>query len=647
MTTAEVPDLRVVLADDSAESRVLLRSMLDAVTGIEVVGVASDGRQAVDSVRATGPDAVFLDIAMPVMDGLQAATAIRATRPEVKIIMYSGYDTGSAGASALSAGADDYLQKAFTLDQLVGQLRHVFPGHVLDAVPGVGGHPPRPTGEQQGLLVGDDFRAVVEALPDPVFVFAARRDAAGAVVELEYRYVNAAVLRLYGMRRDQVVGHGQLELFPSVRENGLWEKYLAVIESGEPASIQLPSFDENGVRGGFSLSVARFGDGLILTARDITAQLRTAQELAGSERRMREAFESMLDGVVILSPVRSAQGGIVDFRYEYINEAGCRLNRMPRERHLGQRLREVLPGFRGSGLFDDFVRVVQTGQPLQKRAYLYEDVFGGTHVLSRVWDISVVPFGDGIVDTFRDVTDQVTAEKERRVSQERLRGAVQTLKEGFFLTAARRDEDGRIVDLEYLITNAAGCAMARRAESEIVGHGYREIWPTVPAELFDHYCAVADTGVPYSTIVQGGPADGVVATYEVSVTQVCDGCAFVVDDVAERLRDEQQLADAHADAQRRAEQLERSNQELQVFAAAISHDLREPLRTTAGFAGLIRDRYAADLPAPARDLFGPNCDPVDRFRGERVSVRVLLVDDAAYVRRLIAAEGLDLIAESD
>ena len=79
---------------------------------------------------------------------------------------------------------------------------------------------------------------------------------------------------------------------------------------------------------------------------------------------MREAFESMLDGVVILSPVRSAQGGIVDFRYEYINEAGCRLNRMPRERHLGQRLREVLPGFRGSGLFDDFVRVVQTGQPI-------------------------------------------------------------------------------------------------------------------------------------------------------------------------------------------------------------------------------------------------------------------------------------------
>ena len=57
-TTFEVPAVRVILAGDIADSRMLLRSMLDCVTGVEVVGEAPDERQAIDAARATGADAV-------------------------------------------------------------------------------------------------------------------------------------------------------------------------------------------------------------------------------------------------------------------------------------------------------------------------------------------------------------------------------------------------------------------------------------------------------------------------------------------------------------------------------------------------------------------------------------------------------------
>lgn len=146
--------------------------------------------------------------------------------------------------------------------------------------------------------------------------------------------------------------------------------------------------------------------------------------------------------------------------------------------------------------------------------------------------------------------------------------------------------------------------MIQRAEADLIGHGYHVTWPlTTSTELFDHYCAVVDTGVPFTTTLTGDPAVGVTGTFEVAVTQLNGGCAFVVTDITARLRTERELAAAHPAVRERGEKLERSNRELRVYASAISHDLREPLRTVAGFVDLIRTRYTADLPAEARELF--------------------------------------------
>ena len=118
--------------------------------------------------------------------------------------------------------------------------------------------------------------------------------------------------------------------------------------------------------------------------------------------------------------------------------------------------------------------------------------------------------------------------------------------------------------------------------------------------------------MPYSTVVTSNAAE-FTGTFDVSVTKVGDGCVFVVSEVSERLRREQQLIDAHAEVASRAEQLQRSNRDLEAFASALSHDLREPLRTTAGFVKLIDDRYATALPEPARELFGYVLDGTQRM----------------------------------
>src|SRR4051812_43836917 len=86
--------VRVVLVDDSANIRVLVRTHLELDGRFAVVGEAADGRAAVQLARDLRPDAVVLDLAMPVMDGLHALPLIRDAAPPTKIVVLSGFDEG-------------------------------------------------------------------------------------------------------------------------------------------------------------------------------------------------------------------------------------------------------------------------------------------------------------------------------------------------------------------------------------------------------------------------------------------------------------------------------------------------------------------------------------------------------------------------
>ena len=119
MTTAPPGTLRVLVVDDAEDLRFLLRLRLQRTDHLEVVGEAEDGVEAVEQARALQPDLVILDVAMPRMDGLQALPLIREAVPHVRVIMLSGFNEGTMERSALAAGADHYLVKGGSLDELI------------------------------------------------------------------------------------------------------------------------------------------------------------------------------------------------------------------------------------------------------------------------------------------------------------------------------------------------------------------------------------------------------------------------------------------------------------------------------------------------------------------------------------------------
>jgi DNA-binding NarL/FixJ family response regulator len=114
--------LRVVLADDTSDIRALLRAALDLDGRFDVVGEAEDGEEALAMVAAERPDAVVLDLAMPVMDGLQTIPQIRRRLPETKILVLSGFDATRISRDACELGADAYLEKGTALADVASVL---------------------------------------------------------------------------------------------------------------------------------------------------------------------------------------------------------------------------------------------------------------------------------------------------------------------------------------------------------------------------------------------------------------------------------------------------------------------------------------------------------------------------------------------
>jgi len=103
--------LRLVIADDQASVRQGLVLLLDAQPDIEVVGAAADGEQALDLVASRKPDAILLDLHMPVLDGIGAIRRLTAEHPEVAIVVLTTYADDSSVLDALRAGARSYLTK--------------------------------------------------------------------------------------------------------------------------------------------------------------------------------------------------------------------------------------------------------------------------------------------------------------------------------------------------------------------------------------------------------------------------------------------------------------------------------------------------------------------------------------------------------
>jgi len=119
--------MRVLLADDHALFRAGIASLLSA-WGIEVVGQAADGLEALEQARTLRPDLVLMDITMPNCNGLEATRLIKAELPEIRIVMVTVSDHDEDLFEAIKSGAEGYLLKDMSEDELSRTLEGIAAG---------------------------------------------------------------------------------------------------------------------------------------------------------------------------------------------------------------------------------------------------------------------------------------------------------------------------------------------------------------------------------------------------------------------------------------------------------------------------------------------------------------------------------------
>lgn len=120
--------LRVILADDHGLVRAGIRSLLEELPGVSVVGEAADGREAIHLIEAEHPDLVFMDVAMPGLNGLEAARRIAASSPHSRLVILSMHANEEYVLRALHSGVSGYMLKDSSTTELAAAVRAIRQG---------------------------------------------------------------------------------------------------------------------------------------------------------------------------------------------------------------------------------------------------------------------------------------------------------------------------------------------------------------------------------------------------------------------------------------------------------------------------------------------------------------------------------------
>lgn len=344
-------------------------------------------------------DVVLLDLSLPDSEGLNTLRNFCHAAPNLPVIVLTGLSDEEVAIRAMQAGAQDYLVKGKVDPQLL--VRTIFYSMERKRA-------------QEALRESEErYRLLAENATDVIWTMD---------MDLRFTSFSPSIQRLLGYTPKEALQCDFQEILPPqsfevaldvIRQEMTEENFIRI--RNEPfwsRTMELEHIRKDGskiwteVKVSFLRDQSSYPIGILGTTRDIQKRKQVQDALLRSEERFRTAVETMLDGFAIFSSVRDEAGTIVDFRYEYINRAGCQLNQMPLEEHLGKTILELLPAHKEVGLIDQYAQVVETGVPLSKEDLNYEDTYGGGKRLLRAFDVRAVPFGDGFAVIWRDITER-------------------------------------------------------------------------------------------------------------------------------------------------------------------------------------------------------------------------------------------------
>lgn len=419
-------------------------------------------------------------------------------------------------------------------DQNSGAIKIKFPGEFGTGIP--------------------DLADVIDNLGEPFLVL----DWQGHI-----QYLNKAAVSLFNFADQEELtkqaGNAFLQLNPLLAEN-----FKEAVQKKSPIhfEVELPN-------GWYEVHYNPNSNWLSVHLHDISKTKQLESELQHCIERFEASVDNMLDSFVILSAIRDESNLIQDFVIEFPNRFACSVLGKKPEDIIGKTLLEVYPGHRGSRIYADYIRVVETGQPLKLESYYYEQPNFSGH-----FDIQAIKTGDGLAVSWRDVTQRHLTEEALRLSEERFYKAFQ-------LNPATMSIS-RVRDGSYINVNQRWLETTGYTHAEVIGNNATNlgIWADVD------FCRVFSKAFHAGGNLRGLDVKvrtkwGKVLSGHLSsevITMNDEPCWLTVfQDMTEKRLLEEHLA-----------RLDRLNL-IGETAASIGHEIRNPLTSVRGFLQLMAE----------------------------------------------------------
>jgi len=440
------------------------------------------------------------------------------------------------------------------------------------------------------------YRSLFEYAPDGILI-----------CDPATRYIdaNSSICKMLGYKREELIGLYATDIV-GMEEAGNIEPALDVIKSKTDYHREWQFRRKDGSVFPADVIAAEMPDGNIMgMVRDITERKQAAESLREIDERLKTVTDTAQVGLVMVDG---------EHRYRYANRAYTTMLNIPTEDIVGRKVADVLPPVYATQIRPRLDRAFK-GERVEYELTVPSAVEGGK---PRHYAVTYLPGMDRskrvVIVMIVDVTETRRAAEALRESEERLQTVTENLSEGLIIS----DINGKLIHW-----NRAGLAIHGFSSLEEGMRMLPEFADTFELATLDGKILSLDQW-PLALVLAGGRVRDMevrirrhgmdwerIFNYSGEIVHDASGKAvafLAINDITLRKQAEEKVRNLNAELEQhvaeRTAQLEAANKELEAFSYSVSHDLRAPLRAMNGFAGMVMDEFASQLPAEAARYLG-------------------------------------------
>jgi signal transduction histidine kinase len=445
------------------------------------------------------------------------------------------------------------------------------------------------------------FSEFLDDLPLAVIWFTPVWDPLGmSIIDFKYAYANDAGIKYFNishLRVRELLVSSSPALTDDLRKVVMDELTTAYLTGKKfETTIYNPRLDKYAKFLRF-----KFRGGILTFVQDITEENRFIKELEKETSFANSILDVCLNGGFAAKAIRDNEDHIVDFLIQRINPAFTQQLSLTEQEVLNKHFLSVFPSPFGAEIFDTSRRVIETEAPER-----FEMQYG------KLWFyISCVKLGDGILVTFQDITEQKQVSEEVKRQRNLLENIFANSAAGITVIQVIRDENGTIVDGHTILANDKATELLGIPKEEYLSKKITEIDPHILSRpIFGQVLDTLKTGKPFHAEYYFEPLQ---KWLELSVAKLDD------EHLIDIFTDNTQMKEGQVDLERSLAELKRSNENLEEFTYAASHDLKEPLRKIHYFSDRLKQRLEGKLDGEDQHFFNRIESAAQRMK--------LLVDD--------------------